>query len=291
MQGDFYGWYLKCQSDRQTLAVIPAVHGAGQKSTCSIQFITEKEAWTIPFSGNMYCKNGKRISIVKNRFGKRGILLEVHTPEIVVKGQVSFDALTPLKYDIMGPFSLIPFMECRHSVYSMFHRVNGLICINDKEYVFENAYGYWEGDRGRSFPKEYAWTHSFIEGRDGKLEGSLMLSVADIPLAGLHFTGIIGIVFWKGKEYRLATYLGARVVQKEKGILLIRQGNMEFEARLLEQKPHPLQAPVNGAMTRTIHENIICKAFYRFRKNGVTQFSFETDKASFEYEYEWRRLC
>ena len=117
-----------------------------------------------------------------------------------------------------------------------------------------------------------------------------MLSVADIPLAGIHFTGIIGIVLWQGREYRFATYLGARVVQKENKILLIRQGNMELEARLLEQKAHPLQAPVNGAMKRTIHENITCQAFYRFRRNGVTQFAFETDKASFEYEYEWRKL-
>ena len=29
MSGSFYGWYLKCQSDTQTLAVIPAVHNAG----------------------------------------------------------------------------------------------------------------------------------------------------------------------------------------------------------------------------------------------------------------------
>ena len=118
-----------------------------------------------------------------------------------------------------------------------------------------------------------------------------MLSVADIPLAGLHFTGIIGIVFWQGKEYRFATYLGARVVQKQNGVLLVRQGSMELETRLIEQKNHPLQAPVNGAMQRIIYENITCKAFYRFRIQGMTQFAFETDKASFEYEYERRKLC
>lgn len=26
MRESFYGWYMKCQSDTQTLAVIPAVH-------------------------------------------------------------------------------------------------------------------------------------------------------------------------------------------------------------------------------------------------------------------------
>lgn len=40
-----------------------------------------------------------------------------------------------------------------------------------------------------------------------------MLSVADIPMAGIHFTGIIGAILWMGKEYRIATYLGARVVK------------------------------------------------------------------------------
>lgn len=249
----FYGWYFKCQSDTQTLALIPSVHEIGGKRLYSLQMITEDGVW--------------------------------NKEEVEISGKLHFTELTPIKYDIMGPFALVPFMECRHSVYSMLHRVNGSICINGKKYVFENAYGYWEGDCGRSFPKKYAWTHSFLEGKDGAIEGSLMLSVAEIPLAGLCFTGIIGIVLWKGKEYRLATYLGARVVQKANHVLLIRQGNLELEARLLEQKPQPLQAPVNGAMQRMIHENITCKAFYRFRQNGVTQFAFEIDKASFEYEY------
>ena len=259
MKQYFKGWYFKCQSDTETLAFIPSIHEIGEKKIHSLQIITEDGAWS--------------------------------TEEVKVQGNLHLTNLTPLKYDIMGPFSFVPFMECRHSVYSMLHQINGTICINDRDYVFDNAYGYWEGDSGHSFPKEYAWTHSFIEGRNGKIEGSLMLSVADIPLAGVHFTGIIGVVLWKGEEYRFATYLAARVVQKENGILLIRQGNMELEARLLEQKSHPLQAPVNGAMRRTIHENISSKAYYRFRKSGVTQFAFETDKASFEYEYEWRKLC
>ena len=258
MQDYFYGSYFKCQSDTQTLALIPSVHQIGEKKVHSLQIITEDGAWNIE--------------------------------DVVAKGNLHLTHLAPIKYNIMGPFSFVPFMECRHSIYSMLHRVDGSIWIHDKEYAFENAYGYWEGDNGRSFPQEYAWTHSFIEGKDGKINGSLMLSVADIPLAGIHFTGIIGIVLWQGREYRFATYLGARVIQKENQILLIRQGNMELEARLLEQKPQPLQAPVNGEMKRTIHENITCQAFYRFRRNGVTQFAFKTDKASFEYEYEWRKL-
>jgi len=79
-----------------------------------------------------------------------------------------------------------------------------------------------------------------------------MLSVADIPFAGMHFTGIIGVVLWKGKEYRLATYLGAKVVQIRNGSVRIVQRGLELEASLLEATGRPLKAPTVGSMTRTI---------------------------------------
>lgn len=113
-----------------------------------------------------------------------------------------------------------------------------------------------------------------------------MLSVADIPVAGIHFTGIIAVVMWKGKEYRLATYLGARAVQIKDNAVRIVQGNMMLEARLLKAAGKPLKAPAKGEMVRTIHESAACRAFYRFRKGDRTLFAFETDRASFEYEYQ-----
>ena len=112
-----------------------------------------------------------------------------------------------------------------------------------------------------------------------------MLSVADIPMMGTYFTGIIGVVMWQGKEYRLATYLGAKIVQIQNRTLRIIQGDMEFEARLLESAGRPLMAPAKGDMVRTIHESAACRAFYQFRKGKRTLFSFETELASFEYEY------
>ena len=112
-----------------------------------------------------------------------------------------------------------------------------------------------------------------------------MLSVADIPMAGIHFTGIIGVVLWQGKEYRVATYLGARAVQIQNKMVRIVQGNLELEVRLLKASERPLKAPAKGEMVRTIHESAACQAFYRVRKENCTLFAFETDRASFEYEY------
>ena len=41
-----------------------------------------------------------------------------------------------------------------------------------------------------------------------------MLSVADIPMAGIRFTGIIGVVLWRGKED--SYLLGSKSCQEAK---------------------------------------------------------------------------
>ncbi len=209
---------------------------------------------------------------------KRGYVWQ-YTQQVTIRGKLDFGPLFPIKYDIMGPFALLPFMECRHSVWSMRHSVRGAVCINGQKYFFRNAWGYWEGDSGRSFPKEYLWTQCFFS------DGALMLSVADIPMAGIHFTGIIGVVLWQGKEYRIATYLGARVAKIHHKMVRVIQGGLELDVCLLEGSGHPLKAPSKGDMIRTIHESASCRAFYRFCKKGRTMFAFETDRASFEFEY------
>ena len=48
--------------------------------------------------------------------------------------------------------------------------------------------GYMEGDRGHSFPRGYTW----IQSTDFGCAASVMLALAEIPLAGLRFTGCIG---------------------------------------------------------------------------------------------------
>lgn len=275
MAHSFYGWYFKCQTETQTLAVIPALH----QRTCSIQIITQDKVCTAVFPRDVWRQKDGRISIGESCFGRDGIELSVHTSEVNAQGRLRFGELTTLRYDIMGPFAFVPFLECRHSVHSMQHTVSGTVQLNGSSCSFQEACGYWEGDRGRSFPKTYAWTQCCFDA------GSLMLSVADIPLAGLRFTGTIGFVLWKDRAYRIATYLGARVMQKQDGILRVVQGGLELEARLLQASGQPLQAPTKGAMVRTIHESAACRAFYRFAKGKQTLFAFETDRASFEYEY------
>ncbi len=130
-----------------------------------------------------------------------------------------------------------------------------------------------------SFPKRYIWTQCCFE------NGSLMLSVADIPILGFHFTGIIGVILLNGKEYRIATYLGARIKRIGKNAVTVKQGAYEFTAELLNKNAHPLFAPTNGDMSRTIHESASCKAHYRFLHKNNVLCDFISEKASFEFEY------
>ena len=265
MRNEFFGWYFKCQSPTQTLAVIPAHHGGSR----SVQLISDDGAWNFSDCGSCH-------------FSRDGFKLDLCENGNCAVGEVKFSPLSPLKYDIMGPFRFVPFMECRHSVLSMRHRVDGEISVNGKAYVFSGALGYIEGDRGTSFPGEYAWTQCFFEG------GSLMLSVAEIPLGPFNFTGVICAILLNGKEYRLATYLGARAVKIADGEIVIRQGKYTFTATLIEKNAHPLAAPVGGNMLRIIRESAACRASYKLEKGGKALLDFVSDRASFEYEYGGR---
>ena len=281
MRNYFCGWYFKCQSNEHTLAVIPAFHISKNNRSCSIQIITDTNAWHVDYPCEEFSRQKSRfdISIKDNHFSSKGISLFINTTSLLVSGTLSFGEFTPIRYDIMGPFRYVPFMECQHSIVSMKNTVNGSLNINGKAYSFDNAVGYIEGDRGYSFPKRYIWTQCIFE------NGSLMLSVADIPFGLFSFTGIIGIIHVNKKEYRFATYLRAKAVKIEKGEIIIKQGDMALSVHLLEQNSQLLLAPVSGDMNRTIHESASCRVLYSFRKKGQTIIEFEAPNASFEYEY------
>ena len=68
----------------------------------------------IEFPGEDFRQKEREIIIGKNRFGEKGIRLALQVPGLNIKGKLNFGVLSPLKYDIMGPFSLVPFMECRY---------------------------------------------------------------------------------------------------------------------------------------------------------------------------------
>lgn len=279
MRNFFCGWYFRCQSDRQTLAIIPSIHKTRKSNFCTIQLITDMEAFHVQFPYSDYEKDEKQIRIAGSRFGTDGIALEIQTPVVRASGSIGFGAFTPIPYDIMGPFRFVPFMQCRHSVFSMHHTADGEILLNGVPYVFQNGVGYIEGDRGYSFPRKYVWTQCSFP------DGALMLSIAEIPLGALRFTGVIGIVLLQGKEYRIATYLGARALKITPNEMIVRQKGYTLIVKPQELSGHPLRAPVSGDMKRTIHEHPSCRVYYRLENHGIPLLERDAPNAAFEYEY------
>ncbi len=281
----FEGWYFRHLAlDGAALALIPALHiaGAGRKRA-SIQVISWEGTWTVDYPGEAFqaSRGVFQVWLGGNLFNRRGMWLDLRAPGLELRGELRYGPFTPLRSDIMGPFRLAPAMECSHGVVSMGHRLEGALRLNGRDLDFTGGTGYIETDRGRSFPASYLWTQcAWREARDN----SLLLSIADIPYLGGRFTGCICAVLYGGREYRLATYRGARVRRWSEGGALVVQGPFRLEVELLVGNSQPLRAPVGGRMTRTIRESLCAQVRYRFWAGDRLIFDHTDHRAGYEYD-------
>lgn len=279
----FEGWYFKHQYKNFNIAFIPGINidKNGVKYSF-IQVITDSKSYYIKYDYKDFSisKDKLTIKIKDNIFSKKGIVVNIVNKDITIKGKLNYKDITPIKYDIMGPFSLLPFMECNHGVISLHHKVMGKLSVNNEELIIEEGIGYIEKDWGCSFPKSYLWIQS-NEFKEEKT--SIMVSIADIPLSKFEFKGCIAVVFYKGKEYRLATYNGVKILFYNENGLTIKRGKYKLEIDIKENYPQKLLAPNGGEMIRTIYENISCKAKFKFYIKDTKVFELESDNTSFEY--------
>lgn len=283
----FEGWYFKLQTkDGDALAAIPALHmdAAGRRSA-SLQVITGNKSWWLEYPEREFhaLEDRFQIQIGKNRFSDQGVWLDVERDGLSLHGTLRCGPLSPLRSDIMGPFRFFPGMQCAHGVISMAHPIEGTLNLNGRVMDFSGGTGYIETDRGRSFPSAYLWTQC---GWQGSRRNSLMLSIATIPLPIGSFTGCICAVLYDGREYRLATYRGAHIEGWSGSGAAIRQGKYRLEVALLDGRGHPLRAPVEGKMGRTIRESLCAKVRCRFWAGQSLLFEHTDDYASFEFSDE-----
>lgn len=287
MKKFFEGWYFKHVSQEHVISIIPGFTGEG----AFIQIITDQfskyisypvgQCEIIPVPNSPLPK----IIIGNSIFSCSGIKLDILSEDFSLYGNLHYGPFSPIKYDIMGPFKFVTFMECRHGIISMEHSVLGSLFLNGQEYSFAPGTGYIEKDKGKSFPRKYLWTQGTL--CSGNQNIKIVASAADIPFCGFHFTGCICVIVINDVEYRLATYLGASVKEYSPERLLLKQGNLTFEAVLnsfsKSGQSLALAAPSNGIMSNTIFERVSCSVNFSLYKKSEKLFNFTGDQSGFEY--------
>lgn len=291
----FEGWYFKHVSDNreQVFSFIPGVALTKTDKHAFIQVIDgiSGKTWNInyPLEAFSYSKDEFKVGVGNSNFSAGGIHLDIDSKDLKVIGELNYS--NRVKYPssmfspgIMGWYSFAPFMECKHGIVSVWHKIEGQLEINSNKVDFSKGTGYIEKDWGKSFPESWIWLHcnTFAEP-----ECSFTFSVAKIPWLGNFFIGHICFLYLKGKFYRFATYNGSKITKLEfsKPFLEIELNNKNFNLKVkAEQKQAgELKAPVVGEMNRMIKESVDSNIeISLYTKNGQLLFSDSGTHAGLE---------
>jgi tocopherol cyclase len=282
----FEGWYYKFVSadETKTIALIPGVSINKEDQHAFIQvFISKKIQDEVDlktyyiryaFEAFKYDHETFSVSIGNNTFCKTHVYLDINRVELQLSGTITLSNLTPIEKtifqpNIMGFFGYLNFMECYHGVISMSHDLKGKMSFNEEMVLFDNAKGYIEKDWGRSFPKAYVWLQS---NHFSNTSTSLMFSYADIPFIGRSFKGLIVNLNYENKEYRFATYNGAKVIieeiEKSTVTYLVKKGIYRIKVTASSDHQINLTSPRNGKMIEQIKEGLSGKIKIQLFKKG-----------------------
>jgi hypothetical protein len=264
----FEGWYFKhVSADREHVwSFIPGISLSNEGRHAFIQVLNGRTGESNLFNYGMeeFSASEKELDIDLggSRFSFGGISLELQNDSRKIEGSMTYSSIshypsTILNPGIMGWYSFVPFMECKHGVFSMGHRLSGGLRIDGQFIDFEGGTGYIEKDWGTSFPESWAWLHcnTFNTGK-----ASFTFSVAKIPWLGSYFIGFISFLNLEGRFINFSTWSKARIEKLEYidntlHIQIINK-NYVLEVKAVNKKAGRLRAPVNGSMTRIIKETV-----------------------------------
>ncbi len=277
----FEGWYFKHQHNGRTICLIPGVHmdEYGNRNAF-IQVLTNEKSCVINFGTDYEIKKNELfIRIGKNVFCTDYADFNLKSREISLSGKIEYGNFKKIKYDMMGPFALIKNMECNHGIISLFHSLNGFVTLDGKLFSFSGGTGYIEKDWGSSFPETYTW----VQYSNYVKQQAFTISVARIPLYGASFTGIIAVAYYKGKEYRLATYNGCKLLELSENKIAISNGKTKIVVHIQPNTKYKLKAPKDGLMEREVQEMPNCTAKFELFEYGTKIFVKHCKVASFEH--------
>jgi tocopherol cyclase len=270
----FEGWYYKLVSEDQktSIAFIPGISKNQDDPHAFIQVFLSIEAneaphlltdyVRFPITDFRYSHETFMVGIGHNTFTIGSLEVDLKTRHGHIKGRFKLDGTKKIKTSLLSPnvmgfFGYLSFMECYHGIISMSHHLEGTLQIGDQAIVFDHGKGYIEKDWGRSFPKAYVWIQS---NHFKNPNTSFLFSYADIPFVGFTFKGLIVNLLIDNKEYRFATYNGAKVkkeiVAKDRVAYTIKRGRHTLEIDAHATNSVDLASPRNGRMIETIKEGL-----------------------------------
>ena len=291
----FEGWYFKHVSHdlSKVFSFIPGISLSPDDPHSFIQIIDGVNAKThyLPYSLEEFSWQNENSSLKVGRsvFSEDNIYLDLENDEISVKGHLTYSNI--IKYPgslfspgIMGWYSFVPFMECKHGVISVNHSISGELLINNEKINLSGGKGYIEKDWGRSFPEAWIWIQSnnFNDPRT-----SFQFSVAKIPWLGKFFMGFISFLYYNNKFYLFSTYNKSELsgINYDGKTINFKISNNDATLKVTAVKKGfgELMAPSLGKMSRKIKESIDSNVMISlFDNNGELIYMDSASRAGLE---------
>jgi hypothetical protein len=215
-----------------------------------------------PLSSFSFSKKHFKVQVGDSVFATDSMLLNINSPLIRVEGRLGYSGSVKypaslLSPGIMGWYSFVPFMECKHGVVSVTHRIDGALTIDNTLLDFSGGKGYIEKDWGQSFPESWIW---FQSNNFAHSDACIMMSIAKIPWLGKFFTGFLGFLYHNGTFYPFSTYhkseITALSLADDTLTLGFKSKKHQLRVTATLKKTGILLAPKSGEMSRRIKESV-----------------------------------
>jgi len=264
----FEGWYFKHVSKdlNNVYSFIPGISLSDDDPHSFIQVIngiTGKTCYiTYPVNEFKWNKNRLYLEIGNSIFTDSFIDLKIENEDIKVSGRLEYKNIikypkTLISPGIMGWYSFVPFMECKHGIVSVNHEISGVLNIDNGIIDMNEGRGYIEKDWGSSFPEAWIWIQS---NNFKNIDTSFTFSVAKIPWLGKYFPGFISFLYFDKRFYLFSSYNNSTLTginYDGKTINFTLKNNYStLKVTAVKNRSGELMAPVSGKMSRRIKESI-----------------------------------